>query len=171
MEIQVRIAIETAQMLELLKQNYQAENEINYTKGEVLSKAINDTYDNWDHIDWNRTLKLMPLKTNLDEYEINAGSLRPKFIIANSIATKLDELREKIKLKVGARSVTIGAAIKFIFIEAIYAQQHATTVSVTTVITETLDAYLANDPSTTTKAILEKYTNQLLTKLELNDLL
>lgn len=61
MELQVRIAYETAEMLELLKEHYQKQNGINFTKGEVLSKAILDTYIDWKKIDWSKTLSL-PIK-------------------------------------------------------------------------------------------------------------
>lgn len=141
MELQVRIATETAQMLELLKEHYQKKNGIVFTKGEVLSKAIIDTYDEWTEIDWSKTLSLLPKNEILERYEISSGSLRPKFQISNSIESKIDELRRIIKRSVDARSVTIGATIKFVFIQAIYEIQHESAISVETVVNDTLDLF------------------------------
>lgn len=169
MELQVRIAYETAEMIELLKEYYQEQNGINFTKGEVLSKAILDTYDDWKEIDWSKTLSL-PIKIK-KKYEINSGSQRPKFQLSDSIDSKMDELRTIIKNSVDVRSVTIGAAIKFVLRQAIYEIQYEDTISIESVVNDTLDEYLAKELSENVKEILQKYTDGLLTKLEVNDLL
>ena len=169
MELQVRIAYETAEMLEFLKEYYQGKEGINFTKGEVLSKAIMDSYDQWKEINWGKTLSL-PI--NLDkEYEINAGAQRPKFQLSNSFEEKIDELRTIIKQSVDARSVTIGAAIKFVLQQTIYDIQNDDNISIENVITEVLEQYIASNLSVETKETLQKYTDSLITKLELNDLL
>ena len=169
MELQVRIAYETAEMLELLKEYYQEKNGIKFTKGEVLSKAILDTYDDWKVIDWSKTLGL-PIKIE-KEYEVNSGSQRPKFQLSNNVDSKIEDLRTVIKQNIDARSVTIGAAIKFVLRQTIYGIQHENTVSVESVVNDTLDNYLAKELPKETKEILQKYTDELLTKLEVNDLL
>lgn len=169
MELQVRIAYETAEMLELLKEYYKEKNGINFTKGEVLSKAIIDTYDDWKEIDWSKTLSL-PIKIE-KEYEIHSGLQRPKFQLSNNVESKIEELRTIIKQNVDARSVTIGAAIKFVLRQTIYEIQHENTVSVESVVNNTLDNYLAEELPKETKEILQKFTDELLTKLEVNDLL
>lgn len=169
MELQVRIAYETAEMLELLKEHYQKQNGINFTKGEVLSKAILDTYIDWKKIDWSKTLSL-PIKIE-KKYDIKSGSQRPKFQLSNSVGSKIDELRTIIKQSVDARSVTIGAAIKFVLRQVIYKIQHEDIVSIESVVNDTLDEYLAKELPDDIKKILQKYTDELLTKLEINDLL
>ena len=169
MELQVRVAYETAEMIEMLKEYYQKQNGINFTKGEVLSKAILDTYDDWKEIDWSKTLNL-PI-TIEKKYDINSGSQRPKFQLSNGIDSKIDELRIIIKQSVDARSVTIGAAIKFVLRQAIYEIQHEDTFSIESVVNDTLDEYLVKELSDETKEILQKYTDEFLTKLEVNDLL
>lgn len=168
-ELQVRITYETAEMLELLKEYYKDKEGINFTKGEVLSKAILDTYDDWKEIDWQQTLRL-PI-TIEKEYAINAGAQRPKFQLSNNVAAKMETLRTIIKQSVDARSVTIGAAIKFVLRQTIYEIQHGNTISVEQVINDTLERYLSDDLSSDTKNILQKYADELLTKLEINDLL
>ena len=52
MELQIRIAFETAEMFEQLKEYYQETTGINFTKGDVLVKAINDTYVSWEEVKW-----------------------------------------------------------------------------------------------------------------------
>lgn len=169
MELQVRIAYETAEMLELLKEYYQEKNGVAFTKGAVLSKAILDMYDDWKDIDWSKTLSL-PIKIE-KKYDINSGSLRPKFQISNNIEPKIDELRTIIKQSVNAKYVTIGAAIKFALRQAIYDIQHEDTYSIENTIHDTLEIYLSMELSDEIKEILEKYTDDLLTKFEINDLL
>lgn len=170
MELQVRIAYETAEMLEFLKEHYQNQNGINFTKGEVLSKAILDSYDDWTEIDWNKT---PDPQIDVKEFEdkITNGSLRPKFQLSNSIDAKIDELRTIIKQSVGVRSVTMGAAFKFVLRQAIYEIQHEDIFSIERVVNDTLDEYLAKGLSDDKKEILQKYTGELLKKLEVNDLL
>lgn len=169
MELQVRIAYETAEMLEELKGYYQKQNGINFTKGAVLTKAISDTYDEWKEIDWSKTLSF-PIKMS-KEYNITSGSLRPKFQLEDDLDSKIDELRTVIKQSVDARSVTIGAAIKFILRQAIYDIQSSDNNSVENIVNDTLDNYLSKDLSNEAKEILRKYTDDLLTKFETNDLL
>ncbi|CAI3521629.1 hypothetical protein CIRMBP1286_01941 [Enterococcus cecorum] len=169
MELQVRIGYDTAEMLEFLKEHYQKQNGINFTKGEVLSKAILDTYDEWKEIDWSKTLSL-PIKIT-KEYNLNSGSLRPKFQLADDLDSKIDELRTIIKQSVDASSVTIGAAIKFVLRQAIYKIQHEDIFSIESIVNDTLDEYLAKELPDDIKEILRKYTDELLTKLEINDLL
>jgi hypothetical protein len=169
MELQVRIAYETAEMLELLKEYYQEQNEINFTKGEVLSKAILDTYDLWKETDWNKILGL-PITINKD-YEISPGALRPKFQISNNIQHKIIELKQIIQQSVGAKYVTIGAAIKFVLRLAIYEHQNKNDVSTESVIFDTLGKFMQSEMSHETKEVLRKFVNEVMTKLEINDLL
>lgn len=170
MELQVRIAYETAQMLEFLKDHYQEQNGIKFSKSEVLSKAILDSYDDWTEIDWNKTPH-----SQIDEKEfkdkITDGSLRPKFQLSNSIDTKIDELRSIIKPSVGARSVTIGAAIKIVLRQVVAEIQASDDCSVEKVVNATLDSYLAKDLPDETKEMLQKYTDELLENLDSKKLL
>lgn len=169
MEVQVRIAYETAEMLELLKEYYQEQNKINFSKGEILSKAILDTYDMWKETDWNKILGL-PITIDKD-YEISSGALRPKFQISKNIEPMITELKQIIQQNVGAKYVTIGAAIKFVLRLAIYELQKKNDVSTESVIFDTLDKFMQNDMSTETKEMLEKFVNEVMTKLEVNDFL
>ncbi|MCI5761831.1 MAG: hypothetical protein MR028_05305 [Ligilactobacillus agilis] len=169
MELQVRIAYETAEMLEELKEYYQKQSGINFTKGAVLTKAILDTYDDWKEIDWSKTLSL-PIKIT-KEYNLKSGSLRPKFQLEDNLDSKIDELRTIIKQSVDARSVTIGAAIKFVLRQVIYEIQSDDSNSIENVVNNTLDDYLSKELSDQMKEILKEYTDELLTKFELNDLL
>ncbi len=168
-ELQVRIAYETAEMLELLKEYYQEHNEINFTKGEVLSKAILDTYDTWKETDWN---KILNLPITLDkEYEISSGALRPKFQISKNIEPKIEELKKMIQKSVNTNYVTIGSAIKFVLRLAIYEFQNKNDISVETVIFEILDSFDQKDISAETKNVLKEFVNEIMIKLEVNDLL
>ncbi|WP_010651667.1 hypothetical protein [Oceanobacillus massiliensis] len=169
MKLQVRIAYETAEMLELLKEHYQEQNEINFSKGEVLSKAILDTYDMWKETDWNRILGL-PITIDKN-YEISSGALRPKFQISVNIEPKITELKKIIQQNVGAKYVTIGAAIKFVLRLVIYELQNKNNVSTESVIFDTLDKFTQNNMSTETKETLKNFVNEVMTKLEVNDLL
>ena len=169
MELQVRIAYETAEMLELLKEYYQEQNDINFTKGEVLSKAILDTYEMWKETDWNKILRL-PITIDKD-YEISPGALRPKFQISSNIEPRITELKKIIQQSVGTKYVTIGAAIKFILRLAIYEHQNKNGVSTESVVFNTLDKFMQSEMSNETKEALKKFVNEVMTKLEVNDLL
>jgi len=169
MELQIRIAYGTAEMLEFLKEYYEKNNGISFTKGDVLSKAVVDTYDDWKYIDWTKTLSL-PISINKD-YKLSAGSQRPKFRISNNIKLKLDELQNIISSSLDVKYVQIGALIKFLLRQVIYEIQKSDDVSVENVINYVLDEYLKSEISSDTKESLKKFTNDLLVKLEINDLL
>lgn len=169
MELQIRIAYETAEMLEQLKAIYQKQNNINFTKGEVLSKAIMATYDQWGETEWDKVLSL-PVKIDQSD-AVSAGALRPKFQIANDIETKITELKENIRVGVGANFVKNGAAVKFVLRLALYTLQNGRVVSVESVISDTLDHFVEVEESAEMKTTLQKFAAEVVNQLELNDLL
>lgn len=91
MELQVRVAYETAEMLEQLKEYYERKSGVKYSKGEVLSRAILDTYDLWDEIEWTN------LKVEIEEREVAPGALRPKFQVSVDIEDKIRELKKSLQ--------------------------------------------------------------------------
>ena len=105
-------------MLEMLKEYYQEQDGINFTKAAVLTKANLNTCDDWKNIDWSKTLSL-PIKIT-KQYNFNSGLLRPKFQLEDGLDSKIDELRTIIKQSVDAKSVTIGAEIKFVLLQELY---------------------------------------------------
>lgn len=169
MELQVRISYGTAEMLELLKASYEKSSGVKFTKGEVLSKAILDTYDVWQETEWH---KILNVQINFDEeYKITPGAQRPKFQIANSIEPKIEELKGIIKKSVDAKYVTSGAAIKFVLKLAAYQIQNKNSISTESIIFKVLSEFKQKEISTETEAILETFVNELMVKLEVNDLL
>jgi len=48
MELQVRISLETAEIIEELKERYELEQKMRFTKSSVLMKSVNDTRSFWE---------------------------------------------------------------------------------------------------------------------------
>ena len=109
MELQIRIAFETAEMFEQLKEYYQETTGINFTKGDVLVKAINDTYDSWEEVKWEN------IKINIKSYDLPQGALRPKLQIPFETEEKLIQLKRILTNYLELNKIiTTGAAIKYL---------------------------------------------------------
>lgn len=169
MELQVRLAYETAEILEMLKKIYETENGVSFSKGSVVSKAVIDNYALWQEMDWN-FIREVPLTVESND-NITAGALRPKLQISTAVNNKLQELQELIKVSVGAQYVKMGAAIKFVLRLALYEYQSDTKQTVETIVSGTLTEYLERDIDDNVKKVLSEYTQELLLNLEKDDLI
>ncbi|MDF7665169.1 hypothetical protein [Bifidobacterium sp. ESL0745] len=168
MELQVRLADDTAKMLKMLKEKYEKENGIKFSKGEVLSKAINDTYGSWSKTDWKT---IAQAKVPLPQKNPTQSEKRPKFQVSNTVKSKIDELEEGIRKNVDASYVTTGAAIKFVLKLAILQAQKDNDVSVGSIIDNTLANTLKKTTDRETKKALEKFADEVKTRLKIADLL
>lgn len=165
MEIQVRIALKTAQMFEQLKLCYQKELDLTLTKGEILSKAILNTSDLWDEADWSN------LDVNITELDVTKGALRPKLQVSYDIEEKLNELRNILTNYFDLnKPMTIGAVIKYALELELHRIQYSQKVTVTKVLNEVLTQFLDKEDSENNK-LLNRFTNKILLELENNDLL
>lgn len=106
---QVRISIETAELIEELKNMYEDRTGISMTKGNVLMLAFNDSewVNDWKEI-FDSKIKL------LNNYEIKEGALRPKLQVSNEVELGIQMLKKELPKVLGVRSVTIGVCIRLI---------------------------------------------------------
>lgn len=117
MDIQVRISLETANLFEELKSLYQDSTGINYTKSDVLMKAILDNYSQWENVNW---VDLSIAKIKTAEYDIPLGALRPKLIITQESSEILSDFQKEMTKTFDVRSVAIGVCIKLILKYALF---------------------------------------------------
>ncbi|WP_242225794.1 hypothetical protein [Bacillus cereus group sp. BfR-BA-01358] len=109
MSYQVRISLETAELLEELKLMYENNEKSSITKGEVLVRSYYDS--KWVE-DWQKIHeKKIKLK---NDYEIKPNALRPRLEITNEVEEGIKNLKLKIAEALGLRSVTVGVVIKLI---------------------------------------------------------
>lgn len=165
MELQVRISTQTAEMFEELKRYYEKTMGINFSKGDVLIKAVSSIEDEWQDIDWQF---INEEKVNINEYSISEGSLRPKLQITFDIEKKLNDFKEILPKKLNVRSVTLGVCIKHILKFALLGIQQQNEInSVEEIIEKNKIRYLSKQYSEETKLAIKKLVTDIL--LELGD--
>lgn len=166
MEIQVRIAYETAEMLEQLKDYYEKKSDINFTKSEVLSRAVIDTYELWKDTDWNN------INVEVKEFNLLNGSLRPKFQISLDIEEKINELKKIITnyLELG-KIITVGATFKYILKLALSQIQKKEKITVDKILFETLNEFEKKNYPPEIMLIINSYFDKVMLKLEENNLI
>lgn len=166
MEIQVRIAYETAEMLEQLKEYYEKTNDINFTKSEVLSRAVIDTYSLWKDTDWNN------INVEVKDFDLLNGSLRPKFQISLDIEEKINELKKIITNYLELEKIiTVGATFKYILKLALSQIQKEEKITVDKILFETLNEFEKNDYPPEIMLIINSYFDKVMLKLEENNLI
>lgn len=166
MELQVRVAYETAEMLEQLKEYYERKSDVKYSKGEVLSRAILDTYDLWDEIEWTN------LKVEVEERQVSPGALRPKFQVSVDIEDKIRELKKIITAYLELNKlITLGATFKYVFKLALYQIQSLETPSVEKILFQTMNDFSDSEYSKETINAINNFVDEVMLKLEENELL
>ncbi len=166
MELQIRIAYQTAEMFEQLKEYYQETIGINFTKGDVLTKAINDTYDLWEEVKWEN------INICVKSYDLPQGALRPKLQISFEIEEKLIQLKKILTNYLELNKIiTIGAAVKYVLRIAINQIQSDDKPSVDRIIFDTMKKYLKQDYSEETKKAINDYVDEVMICLEKEQLI
>ena len=166
MELQVRVAYETAEMLEQLKEYYERKSGVKYSKGEVLSRAILDTYDLWDEIEWTN------LKVEIEEREVAPGALRPKFQVSVDIEDKIRELKKIITAYLELNKlITLGATFKYVFKLALYQIQSSDTPSVEKILFQTMKEFSDSEYSKETINAINDFVDEIMLKLEENEVI
>ena len=166
LELQIRIAFETAEMLEQLKDYYQETLGINFTKGDVITKAINDTYDLWKEAKWDN------LDVNIKNYDLPQGALRPKLQISFEIEEKLIQLKRILTNYLELNKViTIGATIKYLLRLTINQIQKPDQPSVDIILFDIMNKYLMKDYSEETKKAINNYVDDVMIALEKDELI
>lgn len=166
MELQVRLAYDTAQMLEQLKEYYELQLDITFTKSDVLSKAIIDTNNLWGEVEWDN------LDFDIKEFDITKSALRPKLQVSKEIEDEIKSLRKILSNYLGLEKfVTIGVAIKYVFRLALNQIQQEKSISANKILFETLKMYLKKEYSEDQKKILNEFVDEVLFKLEDQELL
>lgn len=161
MELQIRMAYETALMLEQLKEIYQQDMNISLTKSDVLSKAIIDTCDLWEETEWE------DLVVEVKKYDISQSALRPKLQVSNEVEEKINYLRKILSIYLGLQKyVTLGVAIKYVFRLAINQIQTNNEISINKILFETIEEHLEKEYSDEQKKILTDFVDEILLKLE-----
>lgn len=125
MDIQTRVSIETVEMLEYLRDWLSNLEGIKVTNGQILTRAINDTYDQWNKISWS-TVSNLPVKLPKrgDNFTVSS-SPRPLFQVNQNIHNRyydefLPLLKEKLQV---AHYVKSSAAIRLLLRYEIYLLQ------------------------------------------------
>lgn len=169
MELQVRVSIETAEMFEELKNYYQKTMGINFSKSDVLIKAVSETIDIWDQIDWRLVNEK---KVNINKYNISEGSLRPKLQLTVDTEEKLNELKDILPKTLKLRSVTLGVCIKHILKFALLniQSQENENIRIENIIERNKSKYLSESYSEETKLVIEKFSIDILLELEKYDI-
>lgn len=109
MSYQVRISLETAELLEELKLIYEKNEKSSVTKGEVLVRSYYDS--KWVE-DWQKVHeKKVRLK---NDYDIKPNALRPRLEITNEVEEGIKNLKLKMADVLGLRNVTVGVVIRLI---------------------------------------------------------
>lgn len=167
MEYQVRISYETAEMLNQLKEYYEKNKEINFTKGDVVAQAIFDTKKFWSKVDWNS------LEVDVKHYKMLTGAVRPRIRVATDVDTQIRELREIISSYLGmSRFISVGVAFKYLFRLALNKIQSGKVLSVKTVLNETLNDFLVNNEyDEEHKKVIKNFFNMEIKNLKKNNLI
>lgn len=107
---QARIAIDSAELLEELKNIYEEQSGVTVTKGNVVMKAYEDSLwvTNW------RELLDEPIKLK-NQYEISPNSLKLRIQISEEVESGIKNLKNSLKEEFKTRNVTIGVCLKLIF--------------------------------------------------------
>lgn len=165
MDLQVRISIETAEMFEELKNYYQKTMGMNFSKSDVLIKAVSDAIDKWESIDW----KLVNEKEiNIKKHDISKGSLRPKLQVTSAIEEKLYEFKKTLPGELNLRSVTLGVCIKHILKSALLdiQTQENKGINIKDIIEKNKVKYLTDVYSKETQLAIQKFTIDIFNELE-----
>lgn len=166
MELQIRIAFETAEMLEQLKEYYQEKIGVNFTKGDVITKAIDDTYDLWAEVQWDN------IDINIKSYDLPQGALRPKLQISFETEEKLTQLKRILTNYLELNKIiTIGATIKYLLRVAINQIQRTDQPSVDIILFDIMKKYLMKDYSEETKKAISDYVDEVMIVLEKDELI
>ncbi|MCH4201204.1 MAG: hypothetical protein LKF87_10745 [Clostridium tyrobutyricum] len=168
MELQVRISVETAEMFEELKSHYQKTMDINFSKSDVLIKAVSNASNIWEQIDWEYVNK-EPIK--IEKYDISKGSLRPKLQLTFDIEEKLNDLKAILPQKLKLRSVTFGVCIKHILKFALLELQHDKNIKIEYIIEKNKSKYLTDLYSKETQLAIKNFSADILLELDNYELL
>ncbi|MFL2125072.1 hypothetical protein ACEN4K_09045 [Marinilactibacillus psychrotolerans] len=160
MNLQVRISIDTALILEELKDAYQKSMGINFSKSDVLIKAVNDTFNEWHTTSWNN------LSVKTKKHEISDGALRPKFSLPYEIENKIIYFKEILPKQLTSRSVTLGVCIKYILKLALFNIQKDKANTINEIIESSAAKYQSNEYSNETKSAIKDYMDSILVELE-----
>ncbi|MBZ0313479.1 hypothetical protein K7185_13470 [Clostridium butyricum] len=164
MELQVRISVEVAEMFEELKEYYKKTMGINFSKSDVLIKAVSSVTGDWTDIDWQ---SINEKKVNVNRYNISEGSLRPKLQITFDIEKKLNDFKDILPQKLNLRSVTLGVCIKHILKFALLEiQEQNKTNLIEDIIKKNENRYLIEQYSEETQLAIKKLATDILLELE-----
>ena len=120
MDLQLRISIEAAYLLEKLKLSYE-EAGVFYSKGDVVTKAIDDSYSMLSEFTEEEWIQLNQLKVSIGDYtQPSKGATRPKLVITNDAYECLLKLKTIITNALGLRNVTMGVVIKLLLKHAFF---------------------------------------------------
>lgn len=168
MDIQVRISLETANLFEEIKAIYQEATGINYTKSDVLMKAIKDHNTEWETVDWTA---LNVAKFDLREYDIPQGALRPKLVISHETAAMLTKFQEDVTKVFYVRKLGIGVCMKLILKFAFSHYQFERTPEPRAVIEKLAEDYMKRYNSDEAEAeaarlAIQAFAEELITRFE-----
>lgn len=166
MDLQVRLSYDTANLLEEIKKIYEKSNGIYFTKGDVVSKAMNDFYDLYESIHWSKySTMIIKIKDN----NIAQGALRPKLQLSKESYDKIVDMKNRIlKESLDVRHVTFGVVVSLI-LKLAYTQinNNIEKKGVEDIILSEMEKYISNETAEVTD-IIKDYTKEIIESLNNN---
>ncbi|XOQ36233.1 MAG: AbiTii domain-containing protein [Lactococcus sp.] len=123
---QARISIETAMLLEMMRDSYEVKIGGNVTKGDCLIRAFEDSRwtESHDYDTIWKTIHSTPMPSIPKyEYPLKPSAQMLKIQITDDVKDAIQKLKEQLPTIIGTRSVTIGVCIREI-LKAAYIKEN-----------------------------------------------
>lgn len=164
--LETKISLETAAMIEDLRNYYEKNMDMNLSKSDVFIKAFNNLLDREDSIDWEY---INNKKIKVGKYDLTPTSLRPKLNITSEIKEKLNEFKELIPKELKIRNVTMGVCIKLILkseLLEIQSDKDKKIDAISDIIKNNKVKYMTESYSKEVQLYIEEFSNDILLELE-----
>lgn len=164
--LETKISLETAAMIEDLRNYYEKNMDMSLSKSDVFIKAFNNLLDREDSIDWEY---INNKKIKVGKYDLTSTSLRPKLNITSEIKEKLNEFKELIPKELKIRNVTMGVCIKLILkseLLEIQSDQDKKINAISDIIKNNKLKYMTESYSKEVQLYIEEFSNDILLELE-----
>lgn len=164
--LETKISLETAAMIEDLRNHYEKTMDMNISKSDVFIKAVNNLLDREDAIDWEY---INNKKIKVGKYDMTSTSLRPKLNITLEIKEKLNEFKELLPKELKIRNVTMGVCMKLILKLAlldIQSDQNKKNNDISDIVKNNKLKYMTESYSKEVQLYIEEFAQNILLELE-----
>lgn len=164
--LETKISLETAAMIEDLRNYYEKTMDMNISKSDVFVRAVSNVFDKDKSIDWEY---INNKKIKVGKYDMTATSLRPKLNITLEIKEKLNEFKEILPKELKIRNVTMGVCIKLILKLAlldIQSDQNEKINDISDIIKNNKLKYMTESYSKEVQLYIEEFAKDILLELD-----